>query len=550
MEFSSLFFLWTALPVICLLAALVRRTKPQNLLLLVISLLFYAWGDPGHLVVLLVLIAANYVFGLAMDRLKAQKTGSGVPAARDIGKGAVQQAAETAARSGGKGAVLPAAVSGGHPAECVIFVLAVVFDLGALSVFKYADFFLATLDRVIPGTLPRTGIVQPIGISFFTFQALSYVIDLHRGKFRAQRDPVKLALYLSFFPRILSGPIETYAHAEPQLDARRMNRADFAEGFRRFLYGLGKKVILSDLAAVSVDRIFAQTAQLNGPAAWIGVSLYALQLYYDFSGYSDMAIGLGRMLGFTIPENFRYPYLSGSVSEFWRRWHITLGAWFRDYLYIPLGGNRGGTRKTVRNLLIVFALTGLWHGASWTFVLWGLWHGLFIVLERLGLRKFLDRHRVIGVLYTDLVWVISMALFRAGSFSEAWLTLKCMFIPAYFTGAAAGAQPLIASFFTVQTLGAVILGILGCGILQELLPGGAGISNVRIRTDVSAEGTAVRKAERQKSDPRAERPGFGAGSAKRWRGSAAEAVYLALVFACCVLLLAGNTYHAFIYARF
>ena len=522
-------FLWAALPAICLLTALVRRTRPQNALLLLISLLFYAWGDPDHLVLLLVMIAVNYLFGLALERTGAARA---------------------------------------------VLVLAVLCNLGVLGVFKYADFVLGAADRLLPGGFAGvgagrladriaqggTGIVQPLGISFFTFQALTYIIDLYRGRVRAQKDPAKLALYLAFFPRIISGPIEPYMHAEAQLTARAVTRVEFAEGFRRFLYGLGKKAILSDLIAMSVDRIFAVPAQLDGPSAWLGSALYALQLYYDFSGYSDMAIGLGRMLGFTIPENFRYPYLSGSVTEFWRRWHITLGAFFRDYLYIPLGGSRRGKRRTICNLMIVFALTGLWHGAGWAFVLWGLWHGMFVSLERLGFRKFLDRHRVFGVIYTDLVWIVSMALFRTGSISEGAATLSCMFLPFLHRDA----QPLMASYFTVQSLAAIVLGVLGCGVLQALggvegaLPGETG---ARVRRaddmpqpvpDADMERDRLKRSgkipQQQSSAVQKQRrlPSL----REKWVGSPAEAVYLAMVFAVSVLLLAGNTYHAFIYARF
>ncbi|MDY6334673.1 MAG: MBOAT family O-acyltransferase [Lachnospiraceae bacterium] len=529
MEFSSMLFLWAALPAICLLTALVRRTRLQNALLLLISLLFYAWGDPDHLVLLLVMIAVNYLFGLALERTGAARA---------------------------------------------VLVLAVLCNLGVLGVFKYADFVLGAADWILPGGFAGvgagrladriaqggTGIVQPLGISFFTFQALTYVIDLYRGRVRAQKNPAKLALYLAFFPRIVSGPIEPYMHAEAQLTTRAVTRVEFAEGFRRFLYGLGKKAILSDLIAMSVDRIFAVPAQLNGPSAWLGSALYALQLYYDFSGYSDMAIGLGRMLGFTIPENFRYPYLSGSVTEFWRRWHITLGAFFRDYLYIPLGGSRRGKRRTICNLMIVFALTGLWHGAGLAFVLWGLWHGMFISLERLGLRKFLDRHRVFGVIYTNLVWIVSMALFRTGSISAGAETLSCMFLPFLHRDA----QPLMASYFTVQSLSAIVLGVTGCGVLQALcrvegvLPGETGV-RVRITDDTPPQASAADPGNGS-LEPGGKMPAQQGSACQKqsrlpalcgkWVGSPAEAVYLALVFAVSVLLLAGNTYHAFIYARF
>lgn len=480
MALSSVLFMWTFLPASVILAAFVRRTRVSNILLLILSLLFYAWGDPGHILLLICVTAADYALGLLLGKHRTRG----------------------------------------------VLALSVVFNLGVLGVFKYADLLLSTLDRFVPGDLPRTGGTLPLGISFFTFSALTYLIDLYRGRYPAEKNPLNMALYLSFFPRILSGPIETYEHFRPQMENRRMTVDGFAAGLRRFLYGLGKKVLIADLCGITVGRIFNLPEQsLSGAGAWIGMILYMLQLYYDFSGYSDMAVGIGRMFGFTLPENFDYPYLSRTVGEFWRRWHITLGAWFREYLYIPLGGSRKGMWRTVRNLFIVFALTGLWHGADWTFVLWGLYQGVFVVLERTlpvgkkqqdGKRRTLGEaltsSRVIGPIWAPLLWCISLVLFRSSTFAEAADIYRCMFVPSLWRNAGT----FLPQMFTLQTLLAAVFGILGCGPLAA----------------VSRTCRPVGKA------------------AARFKNSAAEAVYLAFVFFLSVLVLAGGTYQAFIYQRF
>ena len=260
--------------------------------------------------------------------------------------------------------------------------LSVIGNLGLLGYFKYCNFFLHTLDRLLPSVpVPATNIALPIGISFFTFQAMSYVIDLYRGEIKVQKNLLNLMLYISFFPQLIAGPIVRYIDIEAQIEDRNPGREDLAEGFRRFIDGLGKKVILANLLAVSADNLFALAPeQMSSLYAWAAAVFYTLQIYYDFSGYSDMAIGMGRMFGFNFLENFRYPYISMSIQEFWRRWHISLSTWFREYLYIPLGGNRKGKVRTYINLFIVFATTGLWHGASWNFVGWGLYHGFFLIL--------------------------------------------------------------------------------------------------------------------------------------------------------------------------
>lgn len=289
-----------------------------------------------------------------------------------------------------------------------------MLNLSVLAYFKYAMFALAQTNSLLrwwgapPLDIPR--VVLPLGISFFTFQGISYLVDVYRRTTPPQRHPLRLGLYISFFPQLIAGPIVRYQELNEQLTGRRRDWAGAARGLERFIIGLAKKVLLANTLGGIVDELFAlDFTTMPAAAAWAGALLYALQLYYDFSGYSDMAIGLGLLFGFRLPENFNFPYASKSIREFWRRWHITLGAWFRDYLYFPLGGSRGGARKTARNLLLVFLATGLWHGAGWAFLLWGLWHGLFIVLERQ--RWWPGNH----LLYAQLVVLLGWVLFRTES---------------------------------------------------------------------------------------------------------------------------------------
>ena len=313
MVFSSMIFLWIFLPAVFLLSRCVREYRLQNLLLLAASLVFYAWGEPVYILLLLFSVAMNYVFGILLD-------------------------GETGSRR-------------------LWLALAVIGNLSLLGFFKYCNFFLHTLDRLLPWIrLPRVDISLPIGISFFTFQAMSYVIDLYRGEYRAQKNILYLALYISFFPQLIAGPIVKYREIETQLVRRSAPAEKVAEGFRRFIYGLGKKVIISNLLAISADRIFSAPKDRVGFAlSWCGALFYTLQIYYDFSGYSDMAIGLGRMMGFSFPVNFDHPYTASSVAEFWSRWHITLSRFFRDYVYIPLGGSRCKKTRAIFNMFIVFS---------------------------------------------------------------------------------------------------------------------------------------------------------------------------------------------------
>jgi alginate O-acetyltransferase complex protein AlgI len=394
MVFSEPTFLFLFLPV-AVVGYLLLGREARNLALLALSLLFYAWGEGVYLLVLLGSIALNHLFGLA------------IAARPERGR--------------------------------LLLALGVAANLGILGYFKYLGFFLDNLG--VPGAQAMAPAL-PIGISFFTFQALSYLIDLQAGRIAVQRDPLRLALYISMFPQLIAGPIVRYAEVEVALVDRRTTRGDVAEGMQRFVVGLAKKALIADPLGLVADRIFAiPDAGLSPEVAWLGAIAYALQLYYDFSAYSDMAIGLGRIFGFRFPENFDHPYAARSVTEFWRRWHMTLSRWFRDYVYIPLGGNRLGAGRTYVNLSIVFLLTGFWHGAAWTFVFWGAWHGAFLILERGLLRGVLERTPApLAHLYLLLVVVLGWIPFRADGFGQTLAFYGAML--GGQTGPEAGAYPL------------------------------------------------------------------------------------------------------------
>ena len=391
MVFSSTIFLFIFLPIV-LLSYLVFGTKFRNFVLLFSSLLFYAWGENIFVLLMLVSILLNYTFGILIDRSQ---------------------------NKGKRGTV------------ALIFALSA--NLGLLCFFKYANFIVANLNTILinlqMSPMELEEIHLPIGISFFTFQALSYVIDIYRRESPVQKNIINIALYISLFPQLIAGPIVRYHDIASQITKRKTQFDDFYYGSHRFIIGLGKKVLLANVLGRAADYIFSlPTETIPASLAWLGAIAYTLQIYYDFSGYSDMAIGLGRMFGFNFLENFNYPYISKSIREFWRRWHISLSSWFRDYLYIPLGGSRKGVTRTYLNLLIVFFLCGLWHGASWTFVVWGLYHGCFLICERLKPFKLLLnimpgplRH-----LYVLLVVIVGWVFFRAETFDYALAYLYAM----------------------------------------------------------------------------------------------------------------------------
>mgnify|MGYP002767901869 FL=1 len=387
MLFSSITFLYAFLPAV-LFFYFIAADKYRNAILLISSIIFYAWGEPKYLLVMLCIIFANYLAALQLQKTKKIK----------------------------------------H----IILIGTICLNLCILGYFKYFNFFVENLNNILNLKISIINIVMPLGISFYTFQALSYVIDVYRGEVKAQKDLMKVALYIALFPQLIAGPIVKYHDIEQSICNKRViTSALFVEGIKRFLCGLGKKVLIANNMGLVADKIFNMAPeQVDTPLAWIGAICYSLQIFFDFSGYSDMAIGLGLLFGFRFQENFNYPYIADSITEFWHRWHISLSTWLKNYLYIPLGGNRKGLAQTCMNLLIVFAVTGFWHGAEWTFIAWGLWHGLFIVIEKVtgwhkkrGNAVFITFKHVLTLFIVLIGWV----LFRSKDLNSAYHYLKNMF---------------------------------------------------------------------------------------------------------------------------
>ena len=352
MIFSSLLFLFRFLPAVLVLYYLAPRPL-RNLVLLLCSLVFYAWGEPVYIILMIVSILVSYTGGILVDRFKTQ----------------------------GKRRAARAALLGSS-----------VVSLSLLGFFKYADFLIGTVDSLTGAGINLLKIALPIGISFYTFQTMSYTIDVYRGEAKVQKNLISFGAYVTMFPQLIAGPIVQYKTIDRQLRTRKETAGQFAYGIHRFMIGLGKKVLLANNAGALWDTVSSmEHTQIPVVMSWMGLAAYTFQLYFDFSAYSDMAIGLGHMFGFRFLENFNYPYISKSITEFWRRWHISLSTWFRDYLYIPLGGNRVGVWKHIRNILVVWMLTGIWHGASWNFVLWGLYYGILLLIEKFVLGKYLKK---------------------------------------------------------------------------------------------------------------------------------------------------------------
>ncbi len=375
MLFSSMSFLFMFLPIVLLLY-LVTKKELHNLILLIASVVFYAWGEPKYLAIMLLTIIINYFGALAIEKYKKYR--------------------KTA------------------------LVLTILLNLSFLIYFKYFNFILENFNALFHQNIEFIKVIMPIGISFYTFQAISYVVDVYRGQFKAQKDIYKLALFICLFPQLIAGPIVKYHDIQEQIDSREVNFEKVSLGVKRFIIGLAKKVLIANTMAVIADKIFTQDPHVfSHLTAWLGAFAYSFQLYFDFSGYSDMAIGLGLIFGFRFMENFNYPYISKSITEFWRRWHISLSTWFKEYVYISLGGNRCSKIKTLRNLGIVFLLTGVWHGAAWNFVLWGVWHGIFIVIEKMiNIKEFEQKYnswwqKTLQHVYCILVFVIGWVMFRA-----------------------------------------------------------------------------------------------------------------------------------------
>lgn len=389
MVFSSLLFLFRFLPIILILYFLAPK-KARNAILFLASLVFYAWGEPVYVVLMIFSTVVDYTHGRLVDTCLKQ----------------------------------------GNRKKARYFVVeSMIINLALLGFFKYADFFLTNINAVFGSDLPLLNLALPIGISFYTFQTMSYTVDIYRGQAKVQKNIISFGAYVALFPQLIAGPIVQYKAIAEELNVRRENTDTFASGIMKFMCGLGKKVLLANNIGILWDTISAMApAETSVVAAWLGITAYCFQVYFDFSGYSDMAIGLGRMFGFHFLENFDHPFTSKSITEFWRRWHISLGSWFREYVYIPLGGNRGSKIMQVRNIAIVWLLTGFWHGANWNFVLWGVYFGVFLVIEKFFLAKYLKKlPAAISHIYTIfLVW-ISFVFFGFEDLSRAMSYLQSMF---------------------------------------------------------------------------------------------------------------------------
>jgi alginate O-acetyltransferase complex protein AlgI len=501
MVFSSLTFLCVFLPVVFLAYLVLPNKHVRNALLIVASLVFYAYGEPVYVLLMLASSTMNWLFGLAIGRRRAAATSSAraaVPRCNDK----------------------------------LLLIIAIVANLAILAIFKYAGMAAETLGLMLStssDSLPFAQIVLPIGISFYTFQALSYVIDVYRGEVVAQKSFARVLLFISFFPQLIAGPIIKYHDVEAQLEKRSLTLAGTASGLRRFAVGLGKKVLIANTLGAVADAVYAAPqSEVNIAVAWIGALAYLAQIYFDFSGYSDMAIGLARMFGFRYKENFNYPYAASSIQDFWRRWHISLSTWFKVYLYIPLGGNRKGRPRTVLNKLIVFGLCGLWHGASWTFVAWGLFHGLFLLLEEyVPIRRL---PRPLGWVYVLLVVTVGFVLFRSGSFEQAIFMITQMFGGWHFEHMAVARatwllDPLVLATFALAIVAATPV----LGFLRNLLAKW----RTRAQAGDTREGDASKTAAALTAIPRI----------------LSYPAALTLI-ALCLLTLSGGGYNPFIYFRF
>ena len=380
MLFTSISFLYYFLPTIIILYFITPK-KYRNYILLIFSIIFYMYGEPKYVILMLVEILVAYFGALLIDKYKSKE----------------------------------------------IFLITIIIHIGLLCVFKYTDLFIGTINSIFKTNISFLNITLPIGISFYTFQILSYVIDVYRGKVKVQKNILKLATYVSLFPQLIAGPIVRYETICDELDNRDETIEKFSLGTRRFIIGLAKKVLIANMLGELCTK-FSLVDERSVLFYWIFAISYMLQVYFDFSAYSDMAIGLGKMFGFTFLENFNYPFISKSITEFWRRWHISLSSWFKDYVYIPLGGSRKGTLKLVRNILIVWFLTGIWHGAAYNFILWGLFIGVFLVIEKLWLSKYISKlPKFLRNIYVLFIIMISFIMFNAGSINEAFFNIKGLF---------------------------------------------------------------------------------------------------------------------------
>ena len=374
MVFSSITFLFYFLPIVLIIYYLIPN-KYKNIVLLISSFIFYFYGEPKNIYIMILSILATYIFGILIDKYKKTKYSK------------------------------------------IFLILSIFINIGLLIYFKYADFIIKNINLWLSNKIDLIHVILPIGISFYTFQLISYIVDVYRGEAKVQKNIIKLATYISLFPQLIAGPIVRYTTIENQLENREYNMKNFSIGVRRFIIGLGKKVMIANVMG-NLINIFLVSDEKSVLFYWLYAIALMIQIYFDFSGYSDMAIGLGKMLGFDFPENFNYPYIATSITDFWRRWHISLSSWFRDYIYIPLGGNRVSKLKWIRNIIIVWMLTGLWHGAEWNFVIWGLYFGVLLIIEKVFLLKWLQKiPKVISRIYTLFIVMISFIIFNGEGIS-------------------------------------------------------------------------------------------------------------------------------------
>lgn len=475
MVFSSLIFLCIFLPTVFLLYTIIPSLKARNGLLIVASLVFYAYGEPVYVLLMIASSIINYLCALWVDKDKDKK-------------------------------------------NKLALIVAVVLNLSILAVFKYTGMFVTTINSVANLSIPVPAIALPIGISFFTFQALSYVIDVYRNTVDVQKNYFSVLLYISFFPQLIAGPIVKYRDVNDQINDRKQDIDKIARGLRRFICGLAKKVLIANTMGIVADNIFSTNVELLSlPATWLGAIAYLFQIYYDFCGYSDMAIGLGFMFGFEFKENFNYPYGSKSIQEFWRRWHISLSTWFKEYLYIPLGGNRKGKLRTAINKTIVFFCTGLWHGANWTFVIWGLTQGFFILLE--DFVPFMKKlPKAIAHIYTILVVTLSFVIFRADN-----LSYSLTYIGKMFTGfdMSSFSLSLTLQQLTPWFIAMLVVAIIGCAPIKPVAD--------KIRTSIYSQAQLSTK----------------------WKVVQVALYIMAFVLLLwCILRLSPSGYNPFIYFRF
>lgn len=468
MIFSSLVFLFIFLPITFLLYVIVYNTTFRNIMLILASLVFYAYGEPVAVFIMIISIIVNYLLGLMCSKDKYKKIG---------------------------------------------LLLGVLLNISLLIVFKYLAFLVNNFNSITSIHIPVPSISLPIGISFFTFQGLSYVIDVYREPAMVQKKLLPVFLYISFFPQLIAGPIVKYHDIMDQLDNRRLNIDCISQGIYRFIIGLGKKVLIANQVGYIADQVFnSSISNIGFVSAWIGAICYMLQIFFDFSGYSDMAIGLGCIFGFDFKENFNYPYSAASMKDFWRRWHISLSTWFKEYVYIPLGGNRCGKLRTSFNKMIVFFLTGFWHGANFTFIVWGLWHGLLLLLEDFSIIPTKNKlFKYIGHIYVILMAMLSFVIFRADTVGYGFKLIGKMF--GIGSGSSATTVTIISTLSAMRVIALVLAVIFCTPVIKKI--------ETRLASTRSYEVFEVIK----------------------------HFVSL-LIFALCVLMLISNTYNPFIYFRF